>query len=401
MTARRLAQVAEVALGRQRTPAHEHGENLVPYLRSANVRDGELDLTDVKQMNFTPAEQVHFSLRRGDVLVTEGSGSRETVGASAVWNEEIPGPVCFQNTLLRLRPRGDLSDGRFLYWWMRHAHAAGMVAAVTTGANIQHLGAESLRGMAIDLPSLDDQRMIARFLDCQIARADEIIRLREEQAAAVKLRLEACIRDLVAGAGEGCRTPHLAPWVGNLHKRAELRPLVRSLVLQRGVDLTAVQRVNGPFPVITTAGVVGMHDQSIAEGPGIVIGRYGTVGNVHWVDSAFWPHNTTLYVKDFRENEPRWLYWLLRAFPYEMQQARAAVPGVNRNEMHPVLMPWLPLDLQKKSADLLDAQENSTDALSAELNAEICLVHEWKRSLITAAVTGGFDVTAASGRRVA
>lgn len=69
-----LSQVAEVRLGRQRTPEFAVGDHLVPYLRSANVLDGALDLRDVKSMNFTPGEQALFGLRDGDVLVTEAAG---------------------------------------------------------------------------------------------------------------------------------------------------------------------------------------------------------------------------------------------------------------------------------------------------------------------------------------
>lgn len=141
---RPLIQVAEVALGRQRSPEHEQGAHMVKYLRSANVVDGELDLSDVKDMNFTPREQAFFGLRAGDVLITEGSGSRDTVGTSAVWRDELPAPVCYQNTLLRLRPRPCLADSPYLAWWARHAHAAGLMAATASGANILHLSAEAL-----------------------------------------------------------------------------------------------------------------------------------------------------------------------------------------------------------------------------------------------------------------
>ena len=79
---------------------------MVRYLRAANVKDGSLDLSDVKEMDFNPAEQVTYALRPGDVLVTEGAGSLAAVGASAVWDGELDGIVCFQNTLLRLRAKG-------------------------------------------------------------------------------------------------------------------------------------------------------------------------------------------------------------------------------------------------------------------------------------------------------
>src|SRR5690242_11630995 len=115
---------------------------MVPYLRSANVIDGALDLSDVKEMNFTPQEQRFFSLREGDILVTEGSGSLRTVGASAVWRNNLPGTVCFQNTLLRIRPRSCETDPKFLEWWCRFAYADGLFASVGGGVNIFHLSAE-------------------------------------------------------------------------------------------------------------------------------------------------------------------------------------------------------------------------------------------------------------------
>lgn len=157
----RLAQAAEVRLGRQRAPQYEQGDHVVPYLRSANVVDGGLDLTDVKAMNFDPPEQAIFGLADGDVLMTEGSGSAETVGTSAVWRADLPGIVCFQNTLLRVRPRSGVTDGRFLAWWARHAHASGQIAAVSSGANIQHIGSDGLKDLRIHVPELEEQRRIA------------------------------------------------------------------------------------------------------------------------------------------------------------------------------------------------------------------------------------------------
>jgi type I restriction enzyme S subunit len=120
-----LRHAAEILLGRQRAPEYEHGEGQTRYLRSANVQDGRLDLSDVKLMRFSQLERARFGLEPGDVLVTEGSGSRDTVGASAVWLGQLNEAICFQNTLLRLRPRADVS-GRYLAWWARYAQASDL-----------------------------------------------------------------------------------------------------------------------------------------------------------------------------------------------------------------------------------------------------------------------------------
>ena len=139
---------------------------MVPYLRAANVKDGSLDLTDVKSMDFSPAEQAVYALRPGDVLVTEGAGSLAAVGASAVYSGEIDGVVCFQNTLLRLRPRGS-TDARFLMWWARHAYGSGLLASVAAGANIYHLGADNVRALPASMPGRTEQRAHCRLPRCR------------------------------------------------------------------------------------------------------------------------------------------------------------------------------------------------------------------------------------------
>jgi restriction endonuclease S subunit len=163
---RRLGAFASISLGRQRTPEYEFGPNMARYLRAANVKDGTLDLSDVKLMNFTPKEQAIFQLRMGDVLVTEGAGSLAAVGATAVWQDDLPGVICFQNTLLRLRPRPSV-DPRYLAWWCRGAYYGGLMAAVSQGANIYHLSAERLKAVPCLIPPTSEQRS-------RIARLDRI-----------------------------------------------------------------------------------------------------------------------------------------------------------------------------------------------------------------------------------
>jgi type I restriction enzyme S subunit len=91
-----------------------------------------------------------------------------------VWNDDLPGLYCFQNTLLRLRPRGD-TDPRFLAWWCRHAFASGEFASIAAGANIFHLSAERVRSLAMTYVIPEEQRAIADYLDRETARIDALI----------------------------------------------------------------------------------------------------------------------------------------------------------------------------------------------------------------------------------
>jgi len=148
----------EITMGRQRSPRHASGDNVVPYLRAANAKDGRLDLSDVKAMNFTPVEQVKYRLEDGDVLVTEGCGSLDQLGASAQWHAELPGVVCFQNTLLRIRGVEHRSLSDYAFQWARWCFEADRFAAVASGTNIFHVGAERAKAMMAPNVTLVEQR---------------------------------------------------------------------------------------------------------------------------------------------------------------------------------------------------------------------------------------------------
>lgn len=150
-------------------------------------------------MHFSPREQERYRLRIDDVLVTEASGSRNQVGQTALVTEAVAG-LMFQNTLLRLRPAGD-TDGRYLYWWSRHAFVSGLYSEASQGLGIWHLGAERMGAIPVPVMSILEQRQIADFLDDQVALLDRAIDLRQQQAEladeAFKSRWSARVR----GAG--------------------------------------------------------------------------------------------------------------------------------------------------------------------------------------------------------
>ena len=106
------------------------------------------------------------------------------------------------------------------------------------------------------------------------------------------------------------------------------------IVLKRGYDLPARDRRRGPVPVVSSSGITDHHSESRAPGPGVVTGRYGTLGQVFFVPNDFWPLNTALYVQDFKGNDPRFISYFLRSLDFSCFSDKAAVPGLNRNHLH-------------------------------------------------------------------
>jgi type I restriction enzyme S subunit len=161
---RLLGEVADIRLGRQRSPKDHTGPNMVPYLRAANVTWTGLDLTDVNEMNFSPGEVATFRLQRGDVLVSEASGSVTEVGKPALWDEELP-VCCFQNTLLRLRSDGLLPE--YLYYVMLALARSGEFARSSKGVGIHHLSKAGLANVMIEVPSREMQNELVSRIAAQ------------------------------------------------------------------------------------------------------------------------------------------------------------------------------------------------------------------------------------------
>ncbi|MGE6992347.1 MAG: restriction endonuclease subunit S [Pseudomonadales bacterium] len=168
----RVSQTGEIKLGRQRSPKDHFGEHMVPYLRVANVKENSLDLSDVKEMNFTPAEQEIFRLLPGDVLLNEGQ-SKELVGRPAIFNGEIPG-VCFQNTLLRFRAYDCVIPIYALRYFQSCMHSGRFQQAAQQTTNIAHLSASRLAAIEFPLPPVPEQHRIIAKIDQLMALCDQL-----------------------------------------------------------------------------------------------------------------------------------------------------------------------------------------------------------------------------------
>ena len=130
------------------------------------------------------------------------------------------------------------------------------------------------------------------------------------------------------------------------------------MTLKRGYDLTMSARKDGPYPVITSSGFAGFHNEAKVKGPDVVTGRYGTLGEVHYIEKDFWPHNTALYVRDFKGNHPKFISYFLGGLHFNTQNAAAAMPGMNRNFLHMIPVRVPPLPLQRRIADILSAYDD-------------------------------------------
>ena len=168
-------------------------DELAPYLRVANITWNGVDLSDVKEMWFSPCDKERFNLREFDLLVSEGGD----VGRSALWRRELD--TCYiQNAINRVRSRGkDLT--RFLYYWLYTLKEAGYLDMLCSKATISHFTAEKVQEVPAVLPPLSEQQAIADFLDRETAKIDALVAKIREGIGLLKEYRTALISAAVTG----------------------------------------------------------------------------------------------------------------------------------------------------------------------------------------------------------
>ncbi len=302
-------------------------------------------------------------------------------------------PLTINQDMKALLPRRGV-HAAFLAWWLR-GYATWLLDHVTdtAGHGTKTIRLDLLRSVSLRLPDLEAQRSIARFLDEETAKLDALV---AEQQRLVELLYEQR-RSLIATAvAQGIEATESG--VGDCTLRSSARPgwrvqrIKHFATLQRGYDLTEDQRSDGPYPVVTSGGVVGSHAQFMVPGPGVITGRYGSMGKLFYIEEDFWPHNTALFVADFHRNSPRFVWYSLQTVDFAMMAAKSAVPGIDRNDVHELLVHVPPVEEQTRIVEYLDHATGRIDRLVDLANEAIALLAERRAALISAAVTGQIDV---------
>lgn len=131
--------------------------------------------------------------------------------------------------------------------------------------------------------------------------------------------------------------------------------------LQRGFDLPLQNIQKGKYPVVYSNGVLRTHNEFKAEAPGVITGRSGTIGKVTYIEQDYWPHNTSLWVTNFYDNYPMYIYYLYIYVDLTRFKAGSGVPTLNRNDVHDFYVPLPPLSEQKKIAKILSTWDEAIE----------------------------------------
>lgn len=319
----------------------EYADEGISVVRVTNCKDGSVDLSDCKFLSPSSFEKyAKHELRTGELIVaTVGSHPTQpgsVVGRTSVVPVSANGALLNQNAV-RLRANQSVADQRYLnYASMTPEFRNYIIAHARGAANQVRMSIGLLKEMSLRVPPLPTQRRIASILsayDDLIENNTRRIAILEEMARRlyeewfVEFRFPGHEGVSFEAGAEGARYP--SNW--------ELARLEDYIELAYGKALKKSDRVDGPYPVYGSSGVVGSHESYLAEGPGIIVGRKGNVGSVFWTDQSFFPIDTVYYVKTSLPLE----YVFFNLQHQNFINNDAAVPGLNRNQAYslPFLRP--------------------------------------------------------------
>ena len=314
----KLGNVTDSCLGKMLDQNKNKGD-YQPYLANVNVRWGEFDLEDLPLMKFEESEQERYELKYGDLVICEGGEP----GRCAIWKEQIPN-MKIQKALHRVRVH-DCLDYRYLFYWFLLAGKTGELDQYFTGATIKHMPGQKLKEVVIDKPPLEIQHRIADILsayDDLIENNQKQIKLLEE--AAQRLYKEWFV-DLRFPGHENTKIVDGVPEGWSKTNINEI------LTFHRGYDLTKNEMKAGRYPVVGSTTVIGYHNECKIKGPGIVTGRSGSLGKYQFIWDNFWPHNTSLYISDYKDHNIFFVYSLLQTVDFASLNNGGAIPTLNRN----------------------------------------------------------------------
>ncbi len=281
---------------------------------------------------------------------------------------KIAGPSWVNNHAHVLRPKAEVIEFGYLLHYLNAFDYQGYA----NGTTRLKLTQGAMNSIPVHLPPLEDQRLIVESLDDHLSRLDKAL----AEIAAAKSLVEKFAPSLFHKLTSD-----------DSHQSRRI-PFKDFITLQRGFDLPKQDRKSGSVPIVGSNGVLGFHDEARVRGPGVVTGRSGTIGRVHFIEDDFWALNTTLYVKDFKGNLPLFVYEYLQTLDLKHFAGGSTVPSLDRNVLNDVEVEVPTFERQIEiSREMALQRESMLEVLSrvSQLDSEF---HQIRRSALNAAFTG-------------
>ncbi len=368
---KQLGELAELRgrIGWRGLTAKEYTKSGPLFLSVHSLNYGDyVDFRDafhISEERYTESPEI--MLKQSDVLICKDGAGIGKVGIVG----ELPDRTTINSSLLLIRSGKDILP-KFLYRCLSSPYFQRIVNSRLNGATTPHLYQRDITEFPVVLPPVPEQRRIVGILDkafdgIATAKANAEKNLQNAHAL-FQSHLNAVFTQRGSGWGE--------------------TTIGAQMTFQREFDITKTEQEPGTIPVVSSGGIKSFHNKAMTHAPGIVIGRKGTLGKVFYLSVDYWPHDTTLWIKDFKGNYPRFVYHFLRRLDVAHLDTGTANPALNRNVLHPIPVVWPDVTLQFAIAEKFDALEVETQRLESIYQRKLAALDELKKSLLHQGFSG-------------
>ena len=291
------------------------------YIRARDIKNGKIDGSDLGYISEETQKKIErYIVNTNDIIITIAG----TIGEVALVSKKFDGVNLTENAVRLTEFSKDVCP-EFLAYILKSPERKEYMEQVAGGSAQPKLGIYKIEAIKVDLPDIQIQHKIADILsayDDLIENNQKQIKLLEEVAQ--RLYKEWFV-DLHFPGHENTKIVDGVPegW-----SRTNINGI---LTFHRGYDLTKNEMKAGRYPVIGSTSIIGYHNEFKIKGPGIVTGRSGSLGKYQLVWDDFWPHNTSLYISDYKDHNIFFVYSLLQTVDFASLNNGGAIPTLNRN----------------------------------------------------------------------
>ncbi|WP_206673603.1 restriction endonuclease subunit S [Pseudactinotalea terrae] len=337
-----------------------------PSVMPQNIGDNRIDPAGIARVSRSDMERLgRYWLMAGDIVYSR----RGDVERRALVRPENDGWLCGTGCLRVRIANHHVHDPAYVSYALGDPDTRAWITRHAVGATMLNLNTSILGAVPLRVPAIGEQRAIAEVLgalDDKIAANDRLNSTSHDL-------LEAEFRLLAQAAATSV-------------------PLSDVALLEYGKALPAVRRRPGRVPVYGSGGIGGHHDEALRKGPGVIVGRKGTVGSVYWSQSDYFAIDTTYFVSTLRGGPGLpYLYFALRTMGLDERNSDSAVPGLNRDAAYRIGVPLA----ATAARDEFEATVTSAFRLREAKQQESRLLTELRDTMLPALMSGRLSVKAA------
>ena len=311
--------------------------------------------------------QVYVPQEYYDNLPMERKPQKEDVLYTVVGSFGIPSYVqtdelfCFERNIALLHPNKDI-EPRFLYYSLKTPAFYKGVEIVANGSAQKLIPLSKLKDLKISVPDKEAQHRIADILSVY----DNLIENNQKQIKLLEEATQRLYKEWFVNLRfPGHENTKIVDGVPEGWSRTNINEI---LTFHRGYDLTRNEMKAGRYPVVGSTTVIGYHNEFKIKGPGIVTGRSGSLGKYQFIWDNFWPHNTSLYISDYKDHNIFFVYSLLQTVDFASLNNGGAIPTLNRNVLSNIEVIEPTDELQEMFAKIAEPQYQKIKNLEKQNN---------------------------------